>query len=213
MEKHRPARMRPAFTSRTAARVKGGRVQPKNRRRPTSHQGCVIDRESPGRGFRHVLTKADLQAFLDLLPDWPRLSERLERIVLSAPRDHCDGSYDFFHREESGVICLHAWPQDLWISLPPPYFLAHQSIFDRHGVRYASGAIGAIGAICYFSPAQARAYTLLHVFLHELGHHFDRIHQKHLGASRGEDYAEHFASSRLDTLLPRYLQVFGPLRE
>lgn len=42
--------MRPAFTSRTATRVKNGRVQPKNRRRPTSHLGCVIDRESPGHG-------------------------------------------------------------------------------------------------------------------------------------------------------------------
>ncbi len=199
--------MRSAFNSRTATRVKNGRVQPKNRTRPTSHQGLVIDRESPGHGCQHVVTKADLQAFLDIIPDWDRYSERLERIVLSARRDHCDGMYEFFHREESGVIYLHSWSQDLWLELEPHYFQAHQHIFDKLGVRYD---ISAGSTCCYFSPAQARAYTLLHVFLHELGHHFDRIHQKHLGATKGEDYAEHFANSRFDLLLPLYEQTFGP---
>ncbi|MCF7786035.1 MAG: DUF4344 domain-containing metallopeptidase [Prosthecobacter sp.] len=195
------------FTSRTATRVKNGRVQPKNRTRPTSHLGCVIDRESPGRGYQHVITKADLQAFLDIIPDWDRYSERLERIVLAAPGDHCDGMYEFFHREESGVIYLHAWAQDLWVVMTPQDFQAHQHIYDKLGVRYD---ISPERVCCYFSAAQARAYTLLHVFLHELGHHFDRIHQKHLGATKGEDYAEHFANNLLAPLLPRYIQVFGP---
>ncbi len=198
--------MRTAFTSRTATKVKNGRVQPKNRNRPTSHSGCVIDRESPGRGFQHVVTKADVQAFLDIIPEWNRYSERLERIVLAAPARNCDGMYEFFHREESGVIYLHAWAQDLWVEMVPSYFQAHRHIFDLLGIRYDAGAEQ---ACCYFSRAQARAYTLLHVFLHELGHHFDRIHQKHLGATKGEDYAEHFANSRLEMLMPRYVQIFG----
>jgi hypothetical protein len=199
--------MRTTFHSRTTPKVKNGRVQPKNRNRLTSHSSCVIDRESPGHGFQHVVTKADLQAFLDIIPDWERYSERLERIVLAAPGDHCDGLYEFFHREESGVIYLHAWSKDLWVEMVPSYFQAHQTIFDRLGVRYD---IGKDYACCYFSAAQARAYILLHVFLHELGHHFDRIHQKHLGATKGEDYAEQFANSRFELLLPRYEQVFGP---
>lgn len=198
--------MRTAFNSRTATRVKNGRVQPKNRNVPTSHLGCVIDRKSPGRGFQHVVTKAELQAFLDIIPEWDRYSERLERIVLAAPNDSYEGMCEFFHREESGAIHLHAWAEDLWVEMGPSYFQEHRHIFDRLGVRYD---IGSQTTCCYFSKAQARAYTLLHVFLHELGHHFDYIHQKHRGSSKGEDYAEQFANSRFEMMLPRYEQIFG----
>jgi hypothetical protein len=45
--------------------------------------------------------------------------------------------------------------------------------------------------------------------MHELGHHYDRIHQKHLGSSKGEDYAERFATSRFEQLFPAYVRVFG----
>jgi len=76
---------------RTATKVKDGRVQRKNRHRPTGHDGFVLDRESPGRGFRHVVTKRDVQMFIDIIPDWHRLSERLERIVLASRSDSCDG--------------------------------------------------------------------------------------------------------------------------
>jgi len=50
---------------------------------------------------------------------------------------------------------------------------------------------------------------LLHVFLHELGHHYDRSRQKHLGATKGEQYAETFAVSRFSLLFPEYVRVFG----
>ena len=60
-----------------------------------------------------------------------------------------------------------------------------------------------------FTEAQARAFMLLHIFMHELGHHYDRIHQKHLGSSKGEDYAERFATSRFEQLFPAYVRVFG----
>lgn len=79
--------MHRSFTSRTATRVKDGRVQPRNRKRPTGHEGYVIDRQSPGRGCRHVVTKKDLLACIDLIPEWPRYSVRLERIVLASRDD------------------------------------------------------------------------------------------------------------------------------
>jgi hypothetical protein len=50
---------------------------------------------------------------------------------------------------------------------------------------------------------------LLHVFMHELGHHFDKIHQKHIGSTKGEDYAERFATNRFAQLFPAYVCVFG----
>jgi hypothetical protein len=198
--------MHASFNRRTATKVKGGRVQAKNRHRPTVHEGYVLDRESPGRGFRHVVSKRDVQAFIDIIPDWPRYSERLERIVLAAYDDGCDGAHKFYHREETGAIFLHAWREDLWTDLSKPYFHSHQQIFDEFGVSYDRQKEV---VACRFTEDQARAFALLHVFMHELGHHYDIIHQKHLGACKGEEYAERFATSRFQQLYPAYVRVFG----
>jgi len=197
--------MHASFNRRTATKVKDGRVQRKNRHRPTGHEGYVLDRESPGRGCSHVVTKRDLQAFIDIIPEWQRFSERLERIVLAAHNGD-DGLYVFYRQEESGVIFLHAWPDDLWIEIAIPYFEAHQELFDRLGVSYDRIKDG---VMCRFTLAQARAFTLLHVFIHELGHHHDRTTQKHHGSTKGEDHAERFANSRFELLFPDYVEIFG----
>ncbi len=195
-----------AFNRRTATKVKDGRVQRKNRQVPTGHNGYVLDRESPGRGFRHVVSKRDVQTFIDIVPDWNRYSERLERIVLASRTDDWDGAHEFYHREETGAIFLHAWQEDLWTELTIPYFDSHQQIFEELGLSYdrRKGCV-----TCRFTEAQARAFTLLHVFMHELGHHYDRIHQKHSDSSKGEDLAERFATNRFEQLLPAYVGVFG----
>ena len=181
-------------------------MQRKNRHQPTGHEGYVLDRESPGRGFRHVVSKRDVQAFIDIIPGWEGLSERLERITLAARSDDCDGAHEFFHREETGAIYLNAWPEDLWVELRAGYFDSHQQIFERLGVSYDRMADI---VMCRFTAVQARAFTLLHVFMHELGHHYDKVHQKHLGASKGEDYAERFANSRFEQIYWQYVMVFG----
>lgn len=198
--------MHATFNRRTATKIKDGRVQRKNCHRPTAHDGYVLDRESPGRGFCHVVSKRDIQAFIDIVPDWHRLSERLERIVLARPVEGCDGEYAFYHREETGAIFLRAWRDDLWTDLAIGYFDSHQNIFQTFGVSYdrLDDRVA-----CRFTEAQARAFLLLHIFMHELGHHYDRIHQKHLGSSKGEDYAERFATSRFAQLFPAYVRVFG----
>jgi ribosomal protein L19 len=186
--------------------VKDGRVQRKNRQRPTGHNGYVISRENPGPGCRHVVSKRDLQAFIDIIPEWSRYSERLERIVLAESDAGCDGAYLFYRREETGAIILCSLPEDLWAELPISYFIDHQGFFDAVGLAYdfAKETVN-----CRFTEAQARAFLLVHVFMHELGHHWDRIHQKHSDTTRGEDYAEHFATSRFDQLFPAYVRVFG----
>ena len=198
--------MRIGINRRTATKVKDGRVQRKNRHRPTGHNGYVLDRESPGRGFRHVVSKRDVQAFIDIIPDWHRYSERLERIALVSRKDGWDGAHEFYHREETGAIFLHAWHEDMWTDLTTSYFDSHQQIFDALGLSYDRGVNN---VTCRFTEAQARAFMLVHVFMHELGHHYDRIHQKHMDSSKGEDHAEKFATVRFERLFPLYVQVFG----
>ena len=198
--------MHTSFNQRTATKVKDGRVQRKNRHRPTGHDRYVLDRESPGRGFCHVVSKRDVQAFIDIIPDWHRYSERLERIVLASRSDGCDGAHEFYHREETGAIFLHAWHEDFWTDLTIPYFDSHQNIFETFGVSYNRQEAC---VTCRFTEAQARAFMLLHIFMHELGHHYDRIHQKHWDSSKGENHAERFATSRFNQLFPLYVQIFG----
>jgi len=198
--------MRASFNRRTATKVKDGRVQKKNRHRPTGHDGYVLDRESPGRGFRHTVSKRDVQGFIDIIPDWPRYSERLERILLASGENDFWGRSTFYYREETGTIWLVAWPEELWMEVSFFFFDSHQMIFDRIGVSYDRCEEF---VMCRFTEAQARAFMLLHVFMHELGHHYDKIHQKHFGSSKGEDYAEHFANSRFDQLFPAYVRIFG----
>ena len=107
---------------------------------------------------------------------------------------------------------------------PKRFFSAHGGTtfgVDRHDPLFRLASANLRGACvfsydrseewvtCRFTEAQARAFMLLHIFMHELGHHFDHIHQKHLGSSKGEDYAERFATSRFEQLLPIYIRVFG----
>jgi hypothetical protein len=126
--------------------------------------------------------------------------------VLSCDESDWDGFYEFYHREETGAIFLDAWQEDLWMNLSHEYFDDHEEELTRLGVSHDRSKKG---VFCRFTEAQARAFMLLHVFMHELGHHYDRLNQKHLGASRGEEYAERFAKSRFAKLYPEYVRVFG----
>jgi hypothetical protein len=201
--------MHSSYNRRTATKVRDGRVQKKNRHIPTCRLGLVLDRESPGKGYRHLVTKRDVQQFIDIIPDWDRLSQNLERIVLSRPVPSEDGAYEFFHREETGGIYLHAWQDDLWTELRVGYYEAHAEVFEHLGVS-CDNLDKAV--LCRFTEPRLRAFMLLHVFMHELGHHFDQMTQKHRNSTRGEDYAERFAASRFQVLLPEYIRVFGDPR-
>ncbi len=197
------------FNRRTATKVRNGKVQRKNRHQFTARLGYVLDRESPRKGFRHVITKRDLGEFTDLIPDWAELSVGLERIVLGGgdPHEHLDGLYEHFHREQTGAIVIHAWQGDLWARFENSYYAAHREVL---GLLQVKATQERDSWLCFFTKAQARAFLLLHVFMHELGHHHDRMKYKQQDSCRGgEVYAENFANSRLSEMLPRYVARFG----
>ena len=58
------------------------------------------------------------------------------------------------------------------------------------------------------SIEQARAWQLLDVLQHELGHHHDAKFHRGGRANRGERYALEFAEKRWQRLWPRYQQAF-----
>ncbi len=194
----------------SAPEVIGGKVQKKNDWALTpnyySHdtRELVIDRKRPGKGYRHVLTRKDIRDFIAILPDWPELSLGLNAIVLAAGEDGLDGYHIY------GVVHICAWGEDVWrdYKRDTAFFQRHEPIFQRLGVPIEYSDDGY--AICRFEVATVRAYQLLHILLHELGHHHDRIttkKQKHTG--RGEPYAEAYALDHEPQIWDDYRRQFG----
>jgi hypothetical protein len=176
------------FNRKTAPKVRDGRVQKKNRHAPTRLNSLSVGLERPQPGLRHVTTRQDIWKFIRLLPDWKRVSTDLDLIYLAADSDDDDGWYEY---PQHPSIALSAWPEDLIMRPSEEYFAEHSQIFRMLGIRHEFTDGGEI--VCQFTEDSARAYQLLHIFLHELGHHHHRI-TKGRGRSAGtekeaEDYA------------------------
>jgi hypothetical protein len=195
------------FHRTTAPRVREGRVQPKNnwRRTPdcdqTTLSAPVIDRRRPGRGYRHLLLKRDVERFIGLLPDWPELSRGLNVVALAAGRFNCDGWY------RPGIVAVCAWPCELSQATDVRWYADHCHFLDRIGVPVERTPEHEI--VCKFNEATARAYQLLHVLLHEFGHHHDLMTTRsQKGCARGEQFADQYAYRHEAIIWDRYLREF-----
>ena len=211
-------------------KVKKGKVQKKNNHQETptywntEQREVVIDKEKPGDGFRHYITKQDVLDFIELIPNWTKLSEGLDAIILDYGDETCDGWYRYSY----GVIGICAWPKDLAIEMDNDYFFDHKELFDRLDVRYTmkdrylenpslyqamhGGHFPrkqAYDIVCEFTPNQVKAYQLLHILLHELGHHYDLITTKSkIRAARGEKFAEDYAFEYEAQIWESYFKKF-----
>lgn len=90
------------------------------------------------------------------------------------------------------------------------FFQHHRHIFEALQVPYE---IKTNEVICRFTVAQARAFSLLHVFLHELGHHQDWLRRRGPGLPDKEAFADDFANQYFEELLPVYVKRFGDPRQ
>lgn len=193
-------------------RVVDGRVQFKNRwdETPTyyniENDVPAIVREKPGPGFKHLLRKSDIETFVRILPDWDELAKGLNAIVLAQGEDNTDG----WHND--GVVAVCAWERSLWQELEDNEFVAaHAPIWQRLGVDWGRQRDGRETYVeVRWTESQARAYQLLHILLHELGHHHDQMTTKsQRDAARGEPFAEAYANNYADIIWDRYFEVFG----
>jgi hypothetical protein len=195
-----------SMNRRSTPGVKAGRVQKKNNWTTTpdyynAEQPLpVVDRLRPGRGYRHVLHQKDIHRFIGLLPDWSELSIGLNGIVLSAGEDGTDG----YHVR--GVVHICAWEKELWTVASRRYYDEHKDIFDRLEVPCEQEGDE---FLCKWTEPKVRAYQLLHILLHELGHHHDRITTRSkVDTGRGEPYAEAYARRYEELIWTRYLETF-----
>lgn len=167
---------------------------------PGTH--VLFERRRPGPGYRHVLRKSDIQRFIGLLPDWDELSHGLEGIVLMPG----DPRYEGMCFET--WIGVFAWTRELWHCYDRGYLDNPRESITRLGVPFEPDSSGLL--IAKWTKDTVRAYQLLDVLLHELGHHHDRMttrRQKH--ASRGESYAEEYAVRYADQIWDAYSAEFG----
>lgn len=196
----------PRFHRRTATKVRSGRIRQKNNWEqtpglwePQPHLTIRRDRARPG--YRHILLQRDIERFVALIPDWDELSRGVNVILLDGKRTDCDGWYD------TGVVALTAMPREMCYPVWPEWYAGHRRLLDRIGLR-VEGAPD--DPVAYWTDATARAYQLLHVFLHELGHHHDRMMTRtRRGPARGEDYAEQYAWAYEEQVWERYVAGFG----
>lgn len=192
----------------TAPKVRAGQVLRKNRIQLSPQYALnqsgnpVIERHRPGAGSRHLIKKRDLDKFIELLPNWDSISVGLRAIILDEGRKYCMG----WHRP--GVIAVCAWEREIsgeWCR----YWLAdHQPILEQLGVKREQ--VSEHYDFVHWSEVSARGFQLMHILLHELGHHHDRMTTKSRRRSaRGEDFAEQYAIDLAGPLWTAYFDTFG----
>jgi hypothetical protein len=199
----------PPIHRKSAMRVRDGRVRKKNNWTPDHRDYYArpqseiqIERSHPGRGYRHVVTVRQLRDFLDLLPDWDELAVGLEAISIWR------GNSRWLGLSNPGVVVITAWEQDLWWHQVEPTDL-HDCVelLALLGVEIAHDE--EVGLEVRWTEPQARAFMLLDVLVHELGHHHDRMVTRGPAAPRGEPYAIAYANRVLGEIFPAYVDRFG----
>ncbi len=190
-------------------RVRGGRVAKKNNWTP-DHKNFYarpqseiqIERTDPGPGYRHVVTVAQLRQFLAILPDWEDLAIGLNVVSISF------GNEQWLGLSEPGAVVITAWERDLW-------WWVSRARAERDAELLALLEVESAPVEKYpqfvelrWTEAQARAYMLLDVLVHELGHHHDRMTTRGDRAPRGEPYAEAYARRVRTEIWPLYVLQF-----
>lgn len=195
------------YNRKTDPKVVGGKTRKKNNWATTvaraflSPDEIFVERRDPGKGYKHVVSRRQVIDFLNLLPDWSEISQGLRGVVLARGGQGCDG----WHRP--GTVALCAWEQDLWITVGEDYQNEHAGVFAMLGVESERRSEE---WVLKYSPQQATAFALMHVLLHELGHHHDRMTTRtQISASRGEAYAERYANEYAPLIWERYQDKFG----
>lgn len=200
--------MRYSAPRKTTPKVRGGKVQRKNRTALSPHYETrapgdpVIERHRPGPGYRHVLLKRDVEKFLGLLPDWEELSAGLKAVLL-AP-----GERNVMGWCTPGVVAVCAWDRELAGEHRSDFVAEHRDLFRKLEVSYERSEENYY--LVHWTQSSAKTFQLMHILLHEIGHHHDRITTRSRRyCSRGEGYAERYAARYADRIWDAYFEEFG----
>ncbi len=188
----------------SAPGVRGGKTQKKNRTSLSpdiyvhDFDSLVIQRLRPSKGFYHAVTPTDIRRFASLIPDWEEASEGIKAVVLTPGGDYCYGRYN-----NAGIIKLDAWPREETSYVPS----RKEWLIRKMGVAEADSEVG---WFLRLDRNQVRCFLLLGTFLHELGHHVDRMTTRSKAdASNGEPFAIAYEHGRQRELWEAFCREFG----
>ena len=148
------------------------------------------------------MTVAQLREFITLLPDWDELALGLDAISIWS------GNERWLGLSNPGVVVITAWNQDLWWDVEPEFLVREPWVTAQLGAETGPASDDGLVELRWTLP-QARAYMLLDVLVHELGHHHDRMTTGGTDAPRGEPYAIGYADRVREAIFPEYVDRFG----
>jgi hypothetical protein len=187
--------------------VRGGKVQKKNWDGTTHNywdhepSEIVIERRRPGAGFRHFVTVDEIRRFTALIPKWNEVSKGLRAIVFVPFNPFWYGRYNC-----EGILQVSAWPHELWLEVGKDNFERDKGLFELLKIEIEDLPHG---HLIKPSEGQVKAMQLLGTFLHELGHHVDRMNsRKRDNCHNGEPFALAYESEWRERLYPAYLREF-----
>jgi hypothetical protein len=183
---------------------RGGKTQKKNRTALSPdvyvHQfeSLVVQRVRPIRGSYHAVTPTDVRRFVSIIPDWDEVAAGIKAVILTPGGDDAYGRYN-----NVGIIKLDAWRRDEPVFIPG----RKEWLVRAMGIHEPDDGEG---WELVFSRDQVRCLLLMGTFLHELGHHVDRIQTRSKAdASNGEPYAIAYEQRRQPELWEAYCAAFG----
>lgn len=144
----------------------------------------------------------DIKAFIAIIPDWEELSKGVDAIALLPYDEFVYGTYNL-----SGIIKLRAWPAQLWSEMHLDVEARKDWLLKALQVEIEELSYG--GYLVKFTENQAKAFQLLGTFLHELGHHVDRMNcrGKH-DCPGGEPFAINFEHDMQKKVWPEFVRRF-----
>jgi len=136
------------------------------------------------------------------LPDWNELSKGLNAILLAS------GGSNLMGWHENGIVAIFAWEREIiWNNATPDFVKEHKNILEKLGIPFK--CMGECFRI-EFTIKSAKAFQLIHILIHELGHHHDRMTTKNKNSSaRGECFAERYANKYENNVLDIYRKKFN----
>ena len=194
---------------RTAPKVRNGKVLKKNnwQQSPdmfyTVQDEILVERERAGKGYKHLIRKQDVYNMFELIPEWEKVSIGLDGVLLGRGSSSILGCYN------RNVITVTAWETEIvWTDANEGFIEEHSDVLNLLGIPFSPSEEKGLYRVD-FSEESAKAFSLIHVFLHEVGHHVDRMSTKRRRyCGRGEDFAENWANERSVEVYENYCRFY-----
>lgn len=159
----------------------------------------LIKRTRPIAGHFHAVSATDVRRFVRLIDDWEEVASAVRAVILTPGGDYCYGRYN-----NAGIIKLDAWPKC------GPHYVPSRKKWLIEQIGLGPMPEGQTYMISDITKEQVRCYLLLGTFLHELGHHIDRMSTRSkLDAANGEPAAIRYEQMRQRELWKPYCGEFG----